>query len=584
MKLISLQSNHESFHSVEFKEGLNIVVGKKKSSQKNNEGNTFNGVGKSLILHLIHFCLGSNKIDSFSEQLPEWEFTLKFKICDTIYTTTRNTTNQSIIQFSGKEYTLKKYRTELLFLCFGIENNPKYMTWNSLFSRFIRRYRACYLSYDSFTPKENDYSKLLNNCYLLNIDTNLIINKKELREKQLNTTKISMAIKKDPFFTQYYCGNYDAEIDIDDLDNKINELESQISNFKISNNYHDLEKEADNISYEKKILENKRVLINSYIKNIEESLKQSAKVKEDDLFSTYKSANIEIPNMIKKDIDEVLNFHRDLLESRKIRLYKEKEKNLIELKIIDDKIYSLGQRMDELLLLLNDYGALDEYSSLTKQLSSLKSKFSRIQEYQQILKSYNDAKLDIKYSLLEENKMAFEYIESYENYLKILRETFSTYAKKFYPKKRSGLILKNNEGLNTLRYKLEARIQDDSSDGVNEVRMFCFDLLLLISKKSNMRFLAHDSRLFANMDPRQRKKVFEIMSEVCEKENLQYFCSINEDALLSFQPSMDEDMFDNIITKNIILELTDESSKSKLLGIQIDIDLEDKSKKKGDIN
>lgn len=129
-----------------------------------------------------------------------------------------------------------------------------------------------------------------------------------------------------------------------------------------------------------------------------------------------------------------------------------------------------------------------------------------------------------------------------------------------------------------LRYTLEARIEDDSSDGVNEVRMFCFDLLLLACKKSNMRFIMHDSRLFANMDPRQRETLFRIVHDVCSKNEYQYICSINEDAVLSFKPLMSSEDYSQIITDNIILELNDDAPESKLLGMQIDIDLEDKSK------
>ena len=70
------------------------------------------------------------------------------------------------------------------------------MTWNTLFSRFVRRYRSCYSTFDSFVPKETDYSKILNNCYLLGIDTDLIISKKELREKQLAACATEKAIKK----------------------------------------------------------------------------------------------------------------------------------------------------------------------------------------------------------------------------------------------------------------------------------------------------------------------------------------------------------------------------------------------------
>ena len=85
------------------------------------------------------------------------------------------------------------------------------------------------------------------------------------------------------------------------------------------------------------------------------------------------------------------------------------------------------------------------------------------------------------------------------------------------------------------------------------------------------------------MDPRQRETLFRIVSETCPKENFQYICSINEDALLSFQSLMSDTEYEEIVTNNIILELNDDSPESKLLGIQIDIDLEDKAKSSDDI-
>ena len=249
-----------------------------------------------------------------------------------------------------------------------------------------------------------------------------------------------------------------------------------------------------------------------------------------------------------------------------------------DIKSIDEEVTTLGKRMDELLSYLNSHGALEEYVALTKELSSVQNEYNRIQEYQKILKAYKDEKMNIKVAMLSDDKDTEEYLEDEKELLSILKSTFYNYAKRFYPQKRSGLIINNNSGENMLRYSLDARIEDDSSDGVNEVRMFCFDLLLLMTKKSNMRFLAHDSRLFANMDPRQRETLFRLIYENCNNEDMQYFCTINEDALSSFNQLMSKEDYHKIISDNIILELNDDSPQSKLLGIQIDIDLEDKSK------
>lgn len=583
MKLKSLTANKSSFHPITFTDGMNVIVGKQTSPHNENDGNTYNGVGKSFVLHLIHFCLGSNKIDSLEKNLPGWEFTLKFEVDENQYSATRSTDEQRKVVFCGEEISLKVMREKMLGLCFGISNPPKYMTWNTLFSRFVRRYRSSYSRFDTYIPKETDYSKLLNTLFLLGIDTTLIVEKKQLREKQVETKATEKAIKKDPFFKQYYLGANDAELDLADLEYRINNLETEISEFKISGNYHELEKEVNDKSYERKMLENKRVLVSNYIKNIEDSFKETAQVNEEDAIRIYELANVEIPEMIKKNIEEVLSFHRKQVLSRSIRLKKELRKQQLELKEIDKQICILGERMDELLGYLNSHGALEEYVALTKQLSSLKSEMDRIHEYQKILKTYKELEMEIKSSFINQDKETDDYLESIKLITDNLRTVYQDYAKQFYPKKRSGLVIKNNSGENTLRYTLDARIEDDSSDGVNEVRIFCFDLLLLMCRKSKMRFLAHDSRLFANMDPRQREILFRIIYDITQNTEFQYICSINEDTLLSFKGLMSKEEYSRIVTNNIVLELNDDTAESKLLGIQVDLDLEDKSKSRHEI-
>ena len=302
MKLISLSANKQSFHPVVFKDGINIIVGKQVAPHNENDGNTYNGVGKSLTLHLIHFCLGAKKIDSFAKAIPDWEFTLKFEIDGEEYYCTRTTNDQNRIEFSGEVLKPKEVQERLLELCFGLKDTPKDMTWTTLFSRFIRRYRLCYSMYDAFVPRESDYSKILNNCYLLGIDKELIVAKRELRDKQVAAIATEKAIKKDPLFRQYYLGKNDAELDVADLEYRIAELAREIAAFKVSNNYHELEREADEKSYQKKELENKRVLVSTYIKNIEDSTKETDEVKEEKLLKIYEAAQIEIPEMVKRNL------------------------------------------------------------------------------------------------------------------------------------------------------------------------------------------------------------------------------------------------------------------------------------------
>lgn len=458
------------------------------------------------------------------------------------------------------------------------------MTWNTLFSRFARRYRSCYSDFDAFVPKESDYSKILNNGYLLGLDHSLIVDKKDLGDRQIATSDTEKAIKKDPVFKEYYLGENNTEIDIEELSYKIENLKDKLDSFKVSNNYHDLEKEANEKSYQKKKLENKRSLISMNISNIKESLEKNIAVDTERLLSTYSSVEIEIPAMVKKNIDEVLDFHKEMLINRDTRLKKELLAQEEVILSIENQLLNLGAEMDQLLNYLNSHGALEEYLALSEQLSSLENEKSRVLDYKKILKKYQDNKFDIKSDYLNQDKKTDMYLEEYNSYLSSLKKKFRNYAKEFYPKKASGLIIKNNFGENQVRLDIEARIEDDSSDGVNEVRIFCFDLLIFTSHISNMNFFIHDSRLLANMDPRQREILFRLMQKTTLENQSQYICSVNEDTLQSIQPLMNDNEYKEIIEKNIVLELNDDSPESKLLGIQVDIDLEGKPKSANDIN
>ena len=574
MKLVKLSANKPSFHAVEFKDGLNIIVGKQATPHNENDGNTYNGIGKSLLIHLIHFCLGSNAIDAFSNILVDWGFTLEFELDNEYHRTSRYIKSQNKITLDGQEKSLSDVRSFLMQKCFGISDSIKNITLNTLLSRFVRRYRNSYSSFDTYVPKEQDYAKLLNNAFLLGIDFHLIEKKKELRDKQQNALATEKAIKKDPIFREYYLGEHDEELDVIELEHSIAELEKKIEQFKVSNDYHNLEAEANEKSYKKKQLENTRALVTMHINNIKNALDDTTPEDYSLTLQMYEQAQVEIPEMVKRRLEEVISFHNKLVSTRNIRLKNELLKHQQELERVDQEIQVLGTRMDILLGYLNTHGALDEYSALSKQLTDLQTELSHINEYKKILKTYKDMALEIKADYIKQDKLTEDYLSDKETYLIELKTRFFDLAKRFYPRKKSGLIIKNNSGENTLRFNIDARIEDDSSDGVNEVRIFCFDLMMLTCKVSNMRFIMHDSRLFANMDPRQRATLLEVADEYCKNEGLQYICTINEDVVRSIEPLLNSEDYKKLVTDNIILQLNDDSAASKLLGIQVDINLE----------
>src|SRR5947209_5573621 len=109
MRLLRLSSNENSFRTVTFnRSGLSFVVGEKKSSDisHRNRTKTYNGVGKSLMFEILHFCLGSSPNEVFAKYLPEWTFYLSIEVDDREHVIARSTTNANEIYLDKEKVTM----------------------------------------------------------------------------------------------------------------------------------------------------------------------------------------------------------------------------------------------------------------------------------------------------------------------------------------------------------------------------------------------------------------------------------------------------------------------------------------------
>ena len=571
MQLVSLTANKETFKNIYFHNGLNIIYGTEHHGDSKNS-NTYNGVGKTMVLHLIHFCLGSDKINDFEKKLPGWQFTLTFVLKHTTHVVVRCTSDQAKINYDGRSMRVPDFRDLMKHEVF-IDEDIKHLTWMAMFSRFARRSLDSYTRFDKIHAKEPDYASLLVNCFLLGIDTSLITDKINDREQQ-NTIKTNLNnLKNDSILSEYFKSETNPNIQINYYESEIARLQKQLSQFKVSENYHEIQLKADELHKKKQVLENKRVLRENNIKSIQESIRQSKESDYTSAYQVYEHASIEIPEMVRVSIDQVNDFHRSLLESRRTRLNKELKDMEAQLRAINAELKEDGEEMDRLLSYLQTHRALDEYASIANRISDLKDKQSKINDFNKLLKSYQSKKLELDKEIAQKNADAQNYLDEHKQLLDDLSSAFTRFAERFYPKKPCGLTLENNTRDNMVRYNLEAHIESDASDGINAVKIFCFDLLLLIQQVSEMRMLCHDSRLYGNMDPRQRTELFRLAYTTCQEYGMQYICSLTKDQLETIHDNMDPQEYQLIFNDAFILELTDESDAAKLLGMQVDIQI-----------
>lgn len=573
MRLIELRANKKSFHTVSFNpNGITVIAAIKETEDQRK---TYNSVGKSLTIALIHFCLGSNANKEF-EKLEDWIFSLDFKIKNENFTAIRSTINQKEIELNGEKYSLKDFNKILEEKLFRIPENTKYVTFRSLLPRFIRYGEDGYISNDRYIKKETPLANLLNNAFLLGLDINLILKKADLRQKELNIGKLKSQLNNPEFKAIFGTENKkDLEIKIVELEALIGRYKQSINDFIIAEDYDSIRKEADRISYELKNQKNKATKLKIAISNIDKSLEIQPDISKEQIIKLYENAKFELGDMIVKKLTELEKFNSQILDNRKRKLIQEKRDFELKLFEISKKISDLGQQEDEKLQYLNSTGALDDYTKLNQALNDNEKKLHSLLQYKKLETDYKLFLEENKKDFTNENIITNKYLELVEDLIKENIILFKYFVEKFYSEKNSGITIENNEGKNATRFDINAKIQDDAGNAVKEVKIFCYDWTILKGKHNhNVNFLFHDSKITGDMDTRQVKTMFEVANYECELNDFQYIISLNQNVIDNLKTEMTAEDHKKLVTDKIKLVLSDKSPEEKLLGIQIDLNYE----------
>lgn len=575
MKLIELRANKDSFRTVTFNPtGISLITAVRKTDD---EKKTYNSVGKSLLITLVHFCLGSNPNEELEKKLNDWEFSLDFEIDGETCTATRNTADQKNISLNDDTMSLNKFRKELEDKVFQIPEETKFLKFRSLISRFIRPRKSSYVSYNDFVKKEQPIAQLINNAFLLGIEPSRIIKKYDMKKQFDKIDEMRTQFNKDTVIKSFFHQENESDIDIKivEYETKIKRLSENIESFRIAEDYDDIRIEADEISAQLRTIKNHASSLRNAVTNINKSLEIQADISPSDIKKFYDKAKVQLSEMVIKRLDELKVFNEKLLGNRTEKLMQDKTRFEKRLGEIQKEIQRLGLLENEKLQYLNTHGALDEYTQLNRQLSDVEKQLDKLVQYKKLVEEYKTQLEGIKKAFSNENIDTNKYLKETEEIIKENIILFKLFAERFYDRKTTGISVVSNDKINQTRYEIKAKIPDDAGDAVNEVKIFCFDWTLLEAQHGhNVKFLFHDSRITDGMDTRQVGTIFKVAHEISNKKGYQYIISANQNLLDSLKEEFSEEEYDEMIIKNTILELSDKSDESRLLGIQVDLNYE----------
>jgi len=517
MKLLQLTSSDIRFQTLNFTSGLNIIVGQKVLT--NDKKKTSNGIGKSLALICIDFMLGKNtasrEIKNLKAVLEKENITLSltFEHKNKTYIIDR-TDNEIFID--GEK--LKKENEYLLFLNSLIESEHSF---RNIFGRFFRTNKESYIEATSqVTTKEKSYQNNFINASLLELDLIFLKKKKELKVKSDRLKSLIKELKE-------LQKNIDKEKEFELLE-RLKEISKDLDNFEIAKDFNNLKEEADILTSKIQNIRNAIAYNNRLIRSKENIIKINKQVDIDinKLENMYAEASFFLGKEVLNHIEAVQEFHTTLFKNRKDRAKKDIKILKTTIESIEIELFDLDKRRSEVLKYLENKGALEEYHSLNIEKDTIKEKLEQIQRDSKSLIKYKKDERKIK---LEIDQFKLELIDlesQLKEKIQFLGQSFREISEEFYNDKPGFLHIELIDKFNTERlYKIEPKIDNkNTSDGINEMKIFIYDMLLYKLNPNLIGLVGHDNRLFDMVDERQIGYAFDYTN----KNLTQYICSISD--------------------------------------------------------
>ncbi|MEG4497713.1 DUF2326 domain-containing protein [Microcoleus sp. F10-C6] len=578
----AIRCNHPSFKTVEFSPGFNVVLADR--TEESGSKDSRNGLGKSTLIEIIHFCLGSTLpkakgLDSIN--LRGWAFSLELTLSNQVITVTRNTADKSKVVIQGdttswpiqpkekegqRVLSVIHWKAILGNLLFGLpsDNEDKKFqpTFRGLISYFIRRGRDAFSTPFEHHRKQFDWEKQVNNAFLLGLawedarDLQLLKDKKKL----LDDIK---KLKKDTD-TGVAIGIFGSLGELEALkvqvESQLRERKQTLSNFRVAPQYHELEANANRLTAEIHEATNNNIADKKILEFYQSSLEAENEPSPDDVTHIYESVGIELPGLVVRRLEEVEIFHRRLIENRRDFLSTEIERIRRDVSSRERLIREKTEQRASLLEVLQTHGALEEYTRLQELYLEIVSNLNEINKRIEELNKFEEGKSALN---IEKERLLQRARRDYQErrvQAEKARELFNSNSRFLYDAPGRLII---NVGDNGFQFNVE--ISRDGSEGIDNMKIFCYDLMLaqLWSERDpSPRILIHDSTIFDGVDERQVRLALEFADRESRRCGFQYICTLNSDRVPYSEFAKDFN-FDSFVR----LRLTDESDESGLLGI-----------------
>lgn len=400
LKRLNIKGKAGVIREISFKKGLNLIVDETPENQKPQD--TGNSVGKTTVLRLIDYCLGSKgesiyKDTEFSNQpnttienfLTDKEVLITIELVEDL----NDDNSESIIiernflkrakkvqKINGEDFTDdKKFDAELKKLIFKTEVDKP--TFRQIISKNIRidkdRMDKIVRVLGSFGKKE-EYEALF--LFWLGVNTDKSAEKNKLRDEQKREVSFRRRLQKNGELAL-------IEQKLAFHNGKIEELEKQKGNFNLNENFNaEIEQlnqvkfALNRISAEISRLETRKDLIIESKTDLE---KEHTNIDTEQIRNLYNRANALIAN-IQVSFEETLKFHNDLIAEKIKYVTNELPELEQKLKSLNAELLSFRKQENDLTTKLQKTGVAEDLEIIVGELNKQYERKGNLEEQKRL--------------------------------------------------------------------------------------------------------------------------------------------------------------------------------------------------------
>jgi len=550
-------SDLPQFKTLELRQGLNLLLSDRLPGSTDQQ--TRNRAGKTSLIQLIHFVLGSSANPQAvgrsgsifrKSELENHRFGMTFDLAGERVTAERSGKHHGRVAIlegetagwpvqpstqRGVTHSLSNsdWCGILGLKMFGIpyaeDRVPYSPSFRSLISYFVRREtEGGFRKPESQSIQMSAWDQQVAIAYMLGLDWKIAQDWEIVRQREKALKELRKAAGAGAF-GGFISSSAQLRTQLVIAERDSQRLHEALARFEVLPEYRELEKEASTLTRSLNEASNENTLDEQLLQEMRAATQTEASPDPSIVVKLYEEAGITLPTLVSRRFEEVSRFHQSVVRNRRDYLTAEIQATEDRIAARRESMRRMDTRRAEIMTMLKSHGALDQFQKLQEESNRQDAQTESIRQRFQAAEQLEGSKTELE---IDRGRLLLRLRRDIDEQATRVNEAvtaFETISEALYEEAGSLSLTPTSSGL-----KPEITIQGQRSRGIQNMQIFCFDLMLMklcADRGTGPGFLIHDSHLFDGVDGRQVGKALQLGKETAEACGWQYLVTMNSDAL-----------------------------------------------------